>query len=483
MKALIIFLFCFLQIFVLKAQPRVSRFREINDTVIVKYNRGDYQGIYLMGNHVYKDLNSEGELTGGLDHMKKNFGKVLSSELMDDMGDIKHFKWTCEKGNMRFELWLDGGTVQQFKFGDLVRQSDALSRRVPTDNPLKTQLDSLVDKYAAIYMSSPKAVGFSIGIYRTGKKFIYSYGEMEKGSARPVTDQTIFTDGSITKTFTGVLLARAVTEKKVKPDDDIRKYLNGRFPNLEYQGHPITLLELANHTSGINKFRFNIVPASADNWTPEVWMRYFDTYTLDSLYRDLHVLKVDTMPGTHYHYSLIGTILLNLALQKIYHQSIDQIVRGYYGHSFHMKDTKLASDPGDMPRYAQGYDEKGQLQPQMPHYTVTLSTIHSTMRDMMNYVEVNVREKNPVIRLAHQLTWGDLKTFAVGYTWDIEQYYGKYKMIWYSGYDYGSITLCTGYPELNLGMFLWANDDSRQGNLYDMERGIRETLLYWDLSN
>ena len=480
MKKWIICAVCLLQVAVIKAQAPAAKYWEVNDTVMARYNRGDYKSIYAMGNQVYKELNSEGELTGGLDYTEKNFGKVVSSQLMDDMGDIKHFKWGCEKGNMRFELWLNGSSVQQFKFNDFIRQPDALTRTVPSSNPLKTQLDSLVDKYAVIYMSSPKAVGFSIGVYRNGKKYTYSYGEMEKGSGKPVTGQTIFTVGSITKTFTGLLLARAVTEKKVKPDDDIRKYLDGSFPNLEYQGHPITLLDLANHTSGINKFRFNVVPASADNWTPEHWLRYFDGYTRDSLYRDLHVLKLDTMPGTHYHYSLIGTTLLNLALEKVYHKFIDQVVRDYYRNTFQMNDTKLASDPEDMSRYAKGYDDKGQLQPVMAEYTPSLSTIHSTTQDMVRYVEAQVVEKNPAIHLSHQVTWGDMKSFAVGYTWDMEQYYGKYKMIWHSGYDYGSITLCTSYPELNLGMFLWANDDSRQGNLYDMERSIRETLLYWD---
>jgi serine-type D-Ala-D-Ala carboxypeptidase/endopeptidase len=116
----------------------------------------------------------------------------------------------------------------------------------------------------------------------------------------------------------------------------------------------------------------------------------------------------------------------------------------------------------------------------MQHFTVTLSAIHSTTQDMMNYLQANVEERNPAIRLSHRQTWGDLNTFAVGITWDMEQYYGKYKQVWHSGYDYGSISLCTGYPSLNLGMWLWANDDSRQGNLYDMEREIRDNLLYLD---
>jgi len=62
----------------------------------------------------------------------------------------------------------------------------------------------------------------------------------------------------------------------------------------------------------------------------------------------------------------------------------------------------------------------------------------------------------------------------------MEDYYGRGTQIWHSGFDYGSITLLTAYPSLRFGMFLWANDDSRQGNLYDMERNIKENLEYLD---
>jgi CubicO group peptidase (beta-lactamase class C family) len=482
MKRWIIAMACLLPTISSSAQAPLAKFLEINDTVIARYNRGDYKSIYSAANKTYKELNSEGELGGDLEYKKKNLGMVLSSELLEDIGSIKYFKWVCEKGIVRFELWLDGSEILRYKFNNMVRQPNALTRLAISDNPLKTRIDSLVDKYAGIYMSDPKAVGLSIGIYQDGKKYIYNYGEMEKGSGRPVTDQTIFTVGSITKTFTGILLCRAVAEKKVSLDDDIRKYLDGNFPNLEYNGKGISLLDLANHSSGIRKFRFNVVPAAADNWTPEEWMHYFDSYTWDSLYRDLHAVQLDTMPGTQYHYSLIGTILLNIMLEKVYHGSIDQIVRDYYGKSFQMKDTKLASDAGDMLRYATGYGDQGQLMPRMPEFTPSLSAIHSTTRDMMNYVLANVDEKDPSIRLSHKLSWGDMRSFAVGIPWDMEQYYGKYKMIWHSGYDYGSISLCTSYPELGMGIFLWANDDSRQNYLYDMERSIRETLLYWNSS-
>jgi CubicO group peptidase (beta-lactamase class C family) len=463
-----------------KSAATASTFREINDSVVARFNRGDYKAIYQAGDDIYKALNSEGELVGGLEWSKNNVGNIVSSELIEDLGKVEHFKWTGENGVMKFELWLEGPTIRRYKFNTLIRQPGWPVRSIPSDNRLRTAMDSVVDKYATIYMSDPKAVGLSLGLYKGGNQYSYHYGEVEKGTSRIPDDRTIFSQGSISKTFIGVLLARAVTEGKLNLHDDIRKYLPGDFPNLEYKGHPIRLVDLANHTSGINLFRFNKVPANFETMTPVEALKYFDSYTNEDLLRDLHALTVDTIPGVRYHYSLGGINLLGMALAKVYHTTQDQLVRDYYGKTFGMTDTKLISTPRDMTRYAKGYDDKGQLMPPMPEFTPSLYTVKSTTKDMLGYLQANVDEINPAIRLSHQQTWGDLKSFALGLTWDMENYYGRGTEIWHSGFDYGSITLLTAYPSLRFGMFLWANDDSRQSNLYDMERNIKENLEHLD---
>jgi CubicO group peptidase (beta-lactamase class C family) len=462
------------------AQTDLESFQHINDTVVARYNRKDFAAIYQMGDTTYQRLNSIGEIKGDLGNKQKNFGTVLSSELIGDMGNIKHFKWRCEKGNLRFEIWLDNGAVHRFKFNALIEQPNALNTPRLNDNPLQTRLDSVVDIYARIYMSDPKAVGFAIGIFRDGKEYLYHYGEIEKGSNKPVNDQTIFTIGSISKPFTGVMLSQAILEGKLHYDDDIRKYLTGDFPNLEYKGQAVTLKTLVNHTSGIDRFRYNMTPPSYEAFTPQQWINYFDTYTIDSVYRDLHILKVDTTPGVKYRYSLIGQNLIAMALEKVYHKPFEELAKDFYSKQFGMTQTNLSTPDRDLPGYALGYDGEGNVEPRMPHYSPSMFSYHTTTRDMMKFVKANVEEKNPAIKFSHQLTWGDKRTLALGAAWDMNYYYDKYRMLWHSGYDYGTITLITAYPELKIGMFLWANDDTRQNYLYDIERAIRETLIYWD---
>jgi hypothetical protein len=66
MKKSIVFASCLLQLLMLSAQQPVSKFLEVNDSVKAEYNRGDYKAVYERANQIFKELNSLGELTGGL---------------------------------------------------------------------------------------------------------------------------------------------------------------------------------------------------------------------------------------------------------------------------------------------------------------------------------------------------------------------------------------------------------------------------------
>ena len=127
----------------------------------------------------------------------------------------------------------------------------------PTDNKLKTPLDTLVQKSVSPFIKNNIGVGISIGIIQNGKPYLYNYGSTELDKQSLPTENTVYELASITKTFSSSLLARAVIEKRIMLSDDIRKYLKEEYPNLAYNGTPITILNLANLTSGL------------PNWMPE----------------------------------------------------------------------------------------------------------------------------------------------------------------------------------------------------------------------
>ncbi|NNU34491.1 beta-lactamase family protein [Mucilaginibacter sp. S1162] len=195
-------------------------------------------------------------------------------------------------------------------------------------------MDKAVDSVARQYFRDPNSAGLSIGIIKNGKRYIYHYGETKKQTGMLPDNATVYEIGSITKTFTATLLAHAVLENKVSLTDDIRKYLAGSYPNLEFNGRPITLQDLANHTSRLPELPEDIGSQAAFNpLMPEF------NYDSARFYTALHKVKIDTLPGYKFLYSNWGYALLGHILENVYQQPYAVLLRNYITKPWGMNNT------------------------------------------------------------------------------------------------------------------------------------------------
>jgi CubicO group peptidase (beta-lactamase class C family) len=170
-------------------------------------------------------------------------------------------------------------------------------------------------------------VGLSVGVIRNGQVFQYNFGTT--GKENVPSAQTIYEIGSITKTFTTLLLAQAVLEKRVQLTDDIRKYLKGDYPNLAFKGKPIQLIHLASLTSSLPNnmpdFTAEARKAPADSFAYVV-IKANAHYTRDDFFRDLHQVKLDTFPGLNPRHSNAAAVLLGYILENVFGESFDALV-------------------------------------------------------------------------------------------------------------------------------------------------------------
>ncbi len=365
------------------------------------------------------------------------------------------------------------------------------NKMIFSDNPVKSRLDSVVNSASTAYMANAGAVGLSIAIFHNGRNYLYNYGESKKGNKQVIKADQLFNLGSVAKTFTGILLAQAVVQKKARLDDDIRKYLPGNYANLHYQGHPIRLVDIANHTSGLPKSSRNFPANTMDSLKvlslPEQ-LYFFEKFNQDTLLQDMHHFKLDTIPGTKYNYNGNAMTILILLLERIYQEPYEKIVTDYLITHHKMYNTRTKIPVAQLDRFMQGYKDAThpvQWYDLKKHPVTEINTnlfypggpsMNTTMSDMLKYLKANVVEKDSAIKLSHQQTYINANGIGVGLGWMIGKSDGK-RFLYHSGKTgIGFSTLCSVYPEQGIGIMILVNETLNQDLLTDLRDKIKDAM-------
>jgi serine-type D-Ala-D-Ala carboxypeptidase/endopeptidase len=128
--------------------------------------------------------------------------------------------------------------------------------------------------------------------------------------------------------------------------DRLEQYLE--VPTPTFEGQPITLLDLATHTSGIPLRPQSRVDRSQDN--------PYAGYTEADLYADLGTVRLSRPPGSTFEYSNFGYGLLGEALCRRTGQSFRELLSSRILEPLQMTDTALDLSPSMRSRVVQGYD-------------------------------------------------------------------------------------------------------------------------------
>lgn len=308
-------------------------------------------------------------------------------------------------------------------------KSGAPAATPPQAKPAET-VRSVVEAAARAFVVDPRAAGLSIGVIRGNETFTGHFGHLERGKESPPDDGTVYPIASITKTFTGTLLAQAAVEKKVLLDANVREYLAGSFPGLEIQGHPIVLHQLVNHRSGL-PFALPDVPPEPAN---EVLRGQAKATFLERLRR----VTLDAAPGTAFRYSNAGAQLAGYILEDIYGANYEELARRRITEPLGLADTAITPGPAQRVRLAKGYDGDGRLAPEVPDELQGAGALKSTIADMLRYARWHLAERDPAILLTHQATLSE-GNYSAGLNWQMLRADGR-RLIWQEGHVPGFLT-------------------------------------------
>ncbi len=326
-----------------------------------------------------------------------------------------------------------------------------------------SDVGAAVDEVAQALIEQPLLHSASIGVVYRGKTFIRHRGEMVAGKPDVPTDATLYEIGSLSKTLAGTLMARAVLEGRVGLEDDVRSYLQGDYPNLQYQGQPIRVRHLLSHTSGLP----NMLPERAntvledftDHRVPGELSALYAHYGKPDFLRDLHAVRIPRMPGKEYAYSSAGTELTAHILEGVYKTDYTSLLRGFFSDVAAMTSIGIKLGNAEKDRLAIGYHSDNPVptspMPQLPWGAS--GNVKATVPDMVKYLQFQLAN-GPVVQESHRTLARFDDEFSIGYFWNIVAG-DRQKGVYYAHHGGVPRSQCYIYimPKHDLGIFVITN--------------------------
>lgn len=271
------------------------------------------------------------------------------------------------------------------------------SRPVPIRGP--ADLDAALHQALAPMLRERPEAGIAVGIYQRGRRHVFAYGTARRDS--------IFEIGSVTKTFTGLLLARMVIQGEAHLDEPVRELLPKHMTRKPY-GAEITLLDLATHRSGLPGMPPGFRPTDPDN--------PFADFHESNLYSYLAARGLGKRGNPPVAYSNLGYGLLGYALANRSGKTFAALVTERIATPMGLKETTVQLDESQRARLMEGRDWRHRPVPPLDLDVIApAGALRSTVDDMMTYVEAQLRpEKVADTHLANALRLSQQPRARVG---------------------------------------------------------------------
>jgi len=241
-------------------------------------------------------------------------------------------------------------------------------------------LDESVGFAGQILFLSIKTPALVLGVVREGQTSIQGFGHRADNATGAPGADTVFRIGSITKTFTGQVLASLAADGVVSLADPLTKYAPEFIAPMSEGGRPIRLIDLATHSAGLPR-DVPYEPGPPDdpyvNLTPDAFTAW---------------LKANPLmftPGTAISYSNFGFDLLAAALARAAGKSYQDLLDTRVIRPLGLRDTTFAPSTDQTARIMQGHNFDGSPMPNAKIGNVIVGSggLYSTARDVLAWLQ------------------------------------------------------------------------------------------------
>jgi len=237
-------------------------------------------------------------------------------------------------------------------------------------------LDEMVEFTGQIFFIDTKVPAVVIGAVRNGEVSVRGFGERAGPGSPPPDGDTLLRIGSVTKAFTGAVLAHLTANDTVKLTDPLTQLVPDFASGATSDVQRIRLIDLVTHSAGLPRELPHEPGPDSDPFAP---------ITRDAFAAWLKKEPLLFKPASSVLYSNFGFDLLALRGG----QEALSLVKEHITGPLNMKDTVFALSEEQKQRLMQGHAPDGTVLPDVPTGSVIVGSggLYSTPNDLLRWMQ------------------------------------------------------------------------------------------------
>ncbi len=300
----------------------------------------------------------------------------------------------------------------------------------------------------------------------------FNFGKTADGG-KEVNRNTIYEIGSISKVFTGILLAQQVLDDELKLDDEVNAFLPDSIKIPVMGDTEITLGNISDHTSGLPRMPDNFAPANPNN--------PYSDYTVEQMYEFISNYTPTRAVGSEYEYSNLAQGLLGNLLAGNKNTTYEELMVEVIAGPLEMEDTRIVLTDKMKKNLALGHSSGHVVENWDIPTLAGAGGIRSSTFDMAKFISANLgygnTELTKTMEITHKARHHKAGEMSVGLGWHIKDG-GNGDIIWHNGGTGGYRAFAGFVKESGQGVVLLTNStngaDDIGLNLLDPESNLAD---------
>ena len=319
-------------------------------------------------------------------------------------------------------------------------------------------------------LESSSVPGAAVALIRNGEVvWTKGFGFSDLAAHTPVTSETEFNVGSLSKTPTAWAIMQLVDKAQLRLDAPADTYLKKwHFPPSHFDNSQVTIRRLLSHTSGVPNHDYH-------GWDPASPLPPIE----DSLAGKTGsgVVQVEAAPGAAHHYSGANYVILSLVIEDVTGRSFADYMQAQIFRPLHMSQTQYGLPHGFEERMARPYDTLENPIPILRYNELAAAGLTTNIHDLAVFAAAGLKGKagsapgrgllrpetvqlmespQPNTKWADQDPYGPNPQYGFGYTVRPEQFAGE-TGVGHGGSNKGWESLVQIIPSTGDGIVIMTN--------------------------